>query len=137
MAAIRKLETEETKTEETTPVQVPIPDLHHLCPVHHTYFPEEDALRPLEGWSYNPVTLEPLRTYCRKCDAAHKSFYAAKKKATSGPLAIERVQELLEIKRKELSNCAGRDDPQVGYIKAYIVYLESQLTMLREHEKGS
>lgn len=114
----------------TQPDALTIPDLHYLCRAHGTYFPGEDALRPLEDWSFNSVTLEPLRTYCKRCDAKKKSRYTAKKKATSEPLAAECIRELIAQGRESLASptaWTGDSGPMAARTKAYIAYLEEQL----------
>ena len=126
MATIKK--TEETQ-ETTTTEPVPFPNVHCLCPAHKAHFPEEDALRPVKDWSHNPATLEPLRTYCKRCDAANKSRYTSKKKATSGSLAVERMRELIDKERESLANPTAwtrDDDPAVVRARDYIAYLEEQ-----------
>ena len=127
-------EAQETEMNTATqPEALAVPDLHYLCRAYGTYFPGEDALRPLEDWSYNPVTLEPLRTYCKRCDAKKKSRYTAKKKATKGPLVAEHIRELLEKGRESLADPTAwtrDDDPMAVRARAHIASLEGQLARM-------
>lgn len=108
-----------------------------VCQVHAQFFPKEDPRRPLTEWSYNLRTLTPLRSRCKRCDGKTKDYYAQRKKATRGPIAIEQIRKNIELSEADIAKWdqAGHTE-WADSERVVLAWLEASLAeLLKEAEE--
>ena len=112
------------------------PDTLYKCPAHDRWFPAENPWRPISEWSHNAGQLEPLRTYCKRCDNKNKEAYSGKEKAVKGEDALERTKVVQKKRQAELDALidAGKEDTrEAASIREHLAYLDERITMLTDH----